>query len=521
MTPTFLLASLLFSCLSPSDAAAGGAAGAGGHHHLPHLPYNSRKPLILNSFNQQFSHHIFLKQTKTERIAIGSNVKDCPPLRPSASRNAIIPAINLAKALLGFGMLSLPSAASAAGGAEYLIPLSFLTIFFGMIGAYTFTIIGKVCDDEDVLSYKQAWEKTIGKGAAFVIPSSIFFQCYLCCVSILIIIVDIISSLMKMTKLPLKIHRSAILIPLLFLVLFPLTTVQDFNAIAKFSFVGLCGSILTTFILVYRYFLPYHHLQQADVDTQSSSSNSANLANVIRFCAVLSVSYYAHCLSPEMNRDLRKNAKKEESSFASVALIGFGITSTLILIMTIFGVLCFKGNVRAMVLNNFDNSDSLAIVARIAVGISVLTSYPLNFKPMVESLEEIFIPERKYSRSNSSTTRSLNLLAIGMLNILVLAPSLLVTDLRAVTSLSGVLLSLPLMMVAPCLMRIVSLRNISNRLNTSLSSGAFVEICACYLLLTLGMLLMVIGASYTVRELNLYSRMLTLLQNIQYRLKTY
>jgi amino acid permease len=63
---------------------------------------------------------------------------------------------------LGAGVLAFPAAVSSMGDVPHaLVPASFLLGFLGVLSAYSFYLIGRMCSEEKVHSLEEAWEKII------------------------------------------------------------------------------------------------------------------------------------------------------------------------------------------------------------------------------------------------------------------------------------------------------------------------------------------------------------------------
>lgn len=70
---------------------------------------------------------------------------------------------NLAKSIIGAGVLSLPNgvAVFADGSTSALIPSSIICTIFGLAAAYSFSSIGRVCKEYDSKSFQDVWAKSV------------------------------------------------------------------------------------------------------------------------------------------------------------------------------------------------------------------------------------------------------------------------------------------------------------------------------------------------------------------------
>ena len=98
-------------------------------------------------------------------------------------------------------MLSLPSGvAFFADEKSALIPSSIICAVFGVVAAYTFSAIGRVCKDQNSNSFQDAWAKTISPKTAGLISGCITAMCFLASLAYSIIIGDAFTSLFKVSK---------------------------------------------------------------------------------------------------------------------------------------------------------------------------------------------------------------------------------------------------------------------------------------------------------------------------------
>lgn len=105
---------------------------------------------------------------------------------------------NLAKSVIGAGVLSLPSGvAFLSDEPSALVPAAALCTLFGMVAAYSFSVIGRICKENNAKSFQEAWEKTVNPNTAWLISGSITALCFLASLAYTIIMGDSFSSLLK------------------------------------------------------------------------------------------------------------------------------------------------------------------------------------------------------------------------------------------------------------------------------------------------------------------------------------
>lgn len=105
---------------------------------------------------------------------------------------------NLAKSVIGAGVLSLPSGvAFLADEPSALIPAAICCTLFGIVAAYSFSTIGKVCKENDAKSFQEAWEKCVSPNSAWLISVSITALTFLASLAYSVILGDSFSALFQ------------------------------------------------------------------------------------------------------------------------------------------------------------------------------------------------------------------------------------------------------------------------------------------------------------------------------------
>jgi amino acid permease len=74
----------------------------------------------------------------------------------------------------------LPATGVAAFGnaPSAVFPAIGLIALMGAISAYTFGLIGRVCQKTNTMSYSDAWDVAVGKRSSFIIAFSCFIDCW-------------------------------------------------------------------------------------------------------------------------------------------------------------------------------------------------------------------------------------------------------------------------------------------------------------------------------------------------------
>ena len=115
-------------------------------------------------------------------------------------------------------------------------------------------------------------------------------------------------------------------------------------------------------------------------------------------------------------------------------------------IMTALGFLTFGGNCAGVVLNNYSLDDTIMGFSRIAVGVSLIFSYPLAFTGCRDGFMDLFkIPVEKRS---PATTNFVTVALLGVITYL----ALVLRDITIVLSFGGATLGNALTYVYPAMM---------------------------------------------------------------------
>jgi amino acid permease len=163
---------------------------------------------------------------------------------------------NLAKSIIGAGVLALPSGvAFFSESPKALVPGITICTVMGLLAAYTFSLIGKACEQHNATSFQEAWAKSVDPKTAWMISAGITAKCFFASLAYSIIIGDSFASLAKTFGLPaLLAQRTNIILLLTSVILFPLCSLKSLNSLAPFSLLGLGGTLYTAVVMAIRFF---------------------------------------------------------------------------------------------------------------------------------------------------------------------------------------------------------------------------------------------------------------------------
>ena len=387
--------------------------------------------------------------TKQQRSNNALSRRVQQPLQSSTSSQgdgtATIPneVFNLVKSIVGAGVLSLPYGVAAFGNApSALIPAVALIALMGTLSAYTFGLIGRVCQKTNTDSYAAAWDATVGKQSSPLIAFSCFIDCFAGNLSYSMILADTLVNLLASAGV--VVTRTQSLLGVTGLVLLPLCLLRNLSSLAPFSLVGIVGMLYTTLAMGLRWASKAYQpggafYSQGAVFGTAGASAALSPQALILMC-MLSNAYIAHFNAPKFLKELKNNTM---ARFHQVIAWSFGTSVALYGLITSFGFLTFGAASNGLVLNNYATQDFLMSLSRIAVAVSITCSYPLIFVGTRDGLMDLF---RVQNRDGL-----LNQLTVGILGVVTLLASQL-TDLGLVASVGGATFGTALVFVYPAVM---------------------------------------------------------------------
>ena len=369
---------------------------------------------------------------------------------------------NLAKTILGAGILSLPSGVAAftddAGG---LWPASGLLLAMGLISAYSFASIGRACRVHDVRTFSDAWGKSVDPKSAVVISSVITLKTFFSCLAFSIIIGDSFSSIFKSFGLPAVLTtRTNVILGLTLAVIFPLCLLKNLDALKTTSIMGLGGIVYCALFMAVRlvdgsyrgpsgrFFKDISDAVKPSFNKRLPGSTASHAIFVL--ISMLSTAFVAHYNAPKFWAELKN---KTEQRYHTVIASSFGFAAAMYLSVMWTGFLTFGGHSTGFILNNYSGKDAFATVARICIGLAILFGYPLVFSALREGLFDLMrLPAVGDARAKH------NVPATAVLMGLITALALKLTNLGLVVSLSGALIGAMLIYFVPAVMNICNIR---------------------------------------------------------------
>mmetsp|Transcript_18520 Transcript_18520/g.22130 ORF Transcript_18520/g.22130 Transcript_18520/m.22130 type:complete len:515 (-) Transcript_18520:757-2301(-) len=421
----------LFSARCPSDAFQVPAFKTAGIHSSPHYTLNT-----LSRGPSQKQPAILIQSSRT-RIAppnSSASSSDASENVPSESSKQSMSSatFNLVKAIVGAGVLALPSGIAALGDAPSLIiPAALLMFILGSLSAYSFYMIGRLShldgDKETTNSLSAAWEQEVGENSAWVVSLSCFLVPLGAALTYSIMLGDMLSSLACSAGLKgFAASRQASILGITASVLFPLCNLKSLAALSVMSIAGVGGVFMTCLVMLLRNLPggPYSaggaFLSTVAPSMQPSfgivGSKGVLSPSVLILVSMAATSYLAHFSAHDFYDGLKDSSK---ARFAKLTGISFSITAIVNCIVMSLGFLTFGGNCSGMILNNYSPKDIGASLCRIVTSISLIGSYPLFMRAIKSTYFELFQRGKVVTDDmNKKTTRAFLAFLTGMALIL-------------------------------------------------------------------------------------------------------
>jgi len=181
--------------------------------------------------------------------------------------------------------------------------------------------------------------------------------------------------------------------------LYPMSRLENLAPLAKFSIIGTFGTVFTAFFVALRYFqgayLPGGAFRgPLGVGPLLQGAPAGLGPDALILASMLSTAYMAHVNAPRMYRELRAPAGDASSAgklrlFGQVVFAAFAIVIALSTLVMACGFLTFGGATQGNILDNYSTADPLALIARVAVTVSVLFGHPLQFVGYRDGMKQI------------------------------------------------------------------------------------------------------------------------------------
>ncbi|CAE6959145.1 AVT2 [Symbiodinium natans] len=366
--------------------------------------------------------------------------------------------VNLVKNIVGAGMLSLPHGVAAIGGSpQAVVPSLLLTFLAAVFSAYSFVLIAQACEATGESTYTRVWARSIGERTKLVPAVACLAKAAIGCIAFSMILGDCISLMLAPLNLPAVIaSRDAIILQITAVVLFPLCSLKSLAPLAKFSLLGVLSNFYICTFVVLRC-LDHSYQKGGALLAAAPAAPKFDMAagawhahlgpGLSVLLSILATAFLAHYNAPLFLEQLAPDPKtgKKDKRFVVVSVLGFCTAGLIFSLVMVGGFLTFGSSCMGLILNNYAAMDSLALLARAAIVLSLVTAYPLVFLSLRKQVLEI-LGDKGDDLAQRPRLMTISLLA-G-----ITAVALKLRNLGVVAALAGASLGTFLVYVAPALM---------------------------------------------------------------------
>jgi len=353
---------------------------------------------------------------------------------------------SLAKTIVGASCFGLPAAIASFGNApSAVISASMLILLSGAMSGYGFSLIGRVCAYTGARSYSECWENTISPKSAWLVSAASILLCLSALLAYTMVLTATTSSLFGIAK-------PQALVALMVGVLLPLCRLKELKRLAPFAMMGIGAMVYTVTAMGFRYFTGAYAAGgafQAGTGAVFGTVGAAGIFSPSAFVliAMLSTAFSSHYNAPKFYNELRNNTIKR---FSIVVASGYSLAAMMYVLVATFGFLTFGPSSATMILQDYAVQDKFMSLSRLAVAASLLTSYPLTFTGVRDSVLDI-------TKVTNRTNKVLDITTVGLLTFLGIL-SLTVKDLGAVWAIGGATYGTALTVLIPPVMFIQCVR---------------------------------------------------------------
>ena len=155
--------------------------------------------------------------------------------------------VNLVKAIVGSGVLSLPVGIAAfSSSRKALIPALTMLSVIGTLSAYCFAMVGRVCVATGTTTWGAAWKKAVGEKSAWIPSSFVAILCASASLQYTMVIGDSFAPIFAQAGLPsLVASRNGAIALVTGLCTLPLSLLPNLEMLKYTSFLGIGGLLYT------------------------------------------------------------------------------------------------------------------------------------------------------------------------------------------------------------------------------------------------------------------------------------
>ena len=293
--------------------------------------------------------------------------------------------VNLCNTIIGAGLLTLPFAIYVSGG---LLNALALFVLVAVGSACGFLFLCECCEMTGKFTYKELGESAIGTGWPVELMKGLYT--FGTCIAYMVLIGDFCTGLSAEISpgdsvFLQRVHdvfsdRTSATILIATVFCFPLSLLRSLNAL-RFTSLLAIACIAYTVLAVAGTFAFKYHFHVADSVRFTSFSPT-----VLGCLPLMGVSLTGHYNAPRLYYEMKD---RSEAKFKVV--VAGSITTCVVFysLMALSGYLMFGDKVDGDILNNLSSTGSVAVLARLALLVTIVFSYPLVYNAVRSSAHEL------------------------------------------------------------------------------------------------------------------------------------
>ena len=374
----------------------------------------------------------------SERKSIGSlpsSSSSSSSFDESSKSSTMVSIINLSQQFIGAGLLSIPWGISKGS----LYPSIIILILNALYDMTTAIFLVNGCEKLSIFEYSSLFRR-IGPKWEFCSAVSILYVAGSTLITFLILIGDFVSNILgSFESVPsFQYDRQCFIVVVVIVVILPLSLLRSLRALKYWSILCNLANLYIVGLLLY---LTMHRIWSDGMDSLPMNGSKIDYVRidfgVLILNNIAAKSFVVHLTVPNMYQELEG---RSVSKFVFIFGCSNVVVICLYLLFGVCGYLLFGDVVSSDITNNLEDS-VYTLVARIAMTISIIGTYPFVFKALFTTFTRRFCKE-----TPSGNTR--NAIVVLLVAMTVIVP-LLVDDVGVVASIEGAVSVLGILCVFP------------------------------------------------------------------------
>lgn len=320
-----------------------------------------------------------------------------------------------------------------------------MMVITGCVSLLGFLSTGYACHLTGAKTYREAWERTVGASSAGVVDTMIVFECGICCVGYIILILDYLCiGIQGLVAVSVPRHTLAAIVTVFFLT--PLCLQPNFRSL-RFS------SLFGNFAILYTIlFVIIECISWGEYGTSLKSATflGPDMNGIINSICVMTSAYIAHYSAPGLFAELSAHPVPW-TAFCRSSVAAFGLNVLCYVAFAVAGFSRFGPAVLGNILLNYE-SGCFVMLAWVSMAICLILTFPLQHKLVRDTIASALqlAPVQKF-RVRELRRNAWSLLSVAVLLVTVV-PGVIFTDVSKVLSFRGALLGCPISFILPAIM---------------------------------------------------------------------